>query len=210
MVFHLYVCSWFLYSVFLENIRNLIKQFGLGPEWLWTLYIFLVTDVNPIHVHCIPFLNVGISDQHSKDNFRLDVGEMTIDRDLELAMSMMQKAGLKSSSHNYPYKTLRENLKIEELSKEKLRVAQEIRDKVKERKKELRKGGHTFDEDDYDDILSEVKGVASDADVGARVFPERLDATDKQLSDVIKHRRLRHKKKNKRPFGPPPDSEPEE
>lgn len=211
MTLYLYTSSWILHNFFLERIRGLMNQFGLGPEWLWTLYVFLVTDVNPIHIGCIPFLNVGISDANSKDKFRLDIGKVTTPHDTQLALSMMQKVGLKSIIHNYPDKNFEENLKIEELSKEKLGVRQEIRKAIEEEKEKARKKGKRFFKDEDEEYLDFIHGPKTDKDIAISVFPHMSEANDEQLkkgADRIKHRRYRHNKGKESRSGPSSDSKP--
>lgn len=213
--------SWGLLQVlsvlFDEQVGDLLRSFGLGPEWFWPVHIFVVTDENPVEVGCIPYLNVGVSNRNLKDNFSFDVTGITINQDTQCAMSMMQKAGLKSSIRNYPYKNREENIEIEELPEEKADARQEIRDEVKKKKEEIRKYRRDFDKkgvvltvDDRDEIISEVEGAPNDKVLGERVFPERVDATEEQLADVIRHRRFRHKKRKERRSGPSSDSKPGE
>ncbi len=199
--------SQVLSVLFDDQVGNLLGSFHLGPEWFWPVHIFVVTGENPVEVGCIPYLNVGVSNR-MKDNFSFDVSNITIDQDFQCAMKIMQQQGLKSSIRNYPYKNWEENLKIEELSKKKSGVKQEIRDKVKEKKEERRKQGYKIDEDDYQEILDEVKGAANDKVLGERVFSERVNATVEQRADVIRHRRLRHKKRKESRSGQSSDSKP--
>ncbi len=211
LVLYLYTGSWSLYSSFLEQIKELMNEFSLGSEWLWTLYVFLVTDVSPIHICCIPFLNVGISNKDSKDKFHLDIGRITTSRDIQLALSVMQKLDLKSAFRNYSYKTLRENLRIEELSKEKPRVRREKRQLKEEAKEEARRERKQFDGED-DSYYDHIHGPETDKDIAIDVFPDKADVSDEQLkkeADRVKHRRYRHKKKkNKGSFGPSSDPQP--
>lgn len=211
MALHLHACSWILHNFFLERIRGLMNRFALGPEWLWTLYVFLVTDVNPIHIGCIPFLNVGISDANLKDEFRLDIGKMTTSHDIQLALSMMQKVGLKSIIHNYPDKNFEENLKIEELSRQKSRVHQEIREAKEEAKEKARKEGKQFFKDENEEYLDFIHGPETDKDIATSVFPDKSEVSDELLkkeADRIKHRRSTFEKKDKKRFGPSSDSKP--
>lgn len=210
--------SWGLLHVLLvlfdEQVGDLLRSFGLGPEWFWPVHIFVVTGENPGEVGCIPYLNVGVSNRGLKDSFSFDVMKnITINQDTQCAMRIMRQQGLKSIIHNYPYKNREENIKIEELSNEKSRVREEIRNQVKKKKEEIReerrvsgKTGLVFNEDDYDEILSEVKGAFNDQGIRVRVFPERVNATPEQLEDVIKHRRFRHKKRKESRSGPSSDS----
>ena len=199
--------SQVLSVLFDEQVGDLLRSFHLGPEWFLPVHIFVVTGENPVELGCIPYLNVGVSNR-MKDNFSFDVSNITIDQDFQCAMKIMQQQGLKSNFRNYPYKNWEENLKIEELSKKKSGVRQEIRDKVKEKKEERRKQGYEIDEDDYQEILDEVKGAANDKVLGERVFSERVNATVEQRADVIRHRRLRHNKRKESRSGQSSDSKP--
>lgn len=211
LVIQLQAGLWILEVFFRWDIRNLIKRFSLGPEWLWTLYVFLVTDVNPIEISCIPFLNVGISDGDLKGNFSPDVGLNTTNRDVQFLLAMMQQEGLKTIRHNYPYKNLEENLKIEELSKEKPRVVQEIRKVIEEAKEKARKEGKQFFKDENEEHLDFIHGPETDKDIATSVFPDKSEVSDELLkkeADRIKHRRYRHKKRKESRFGPSSDSRP--
>ena len=209
-----WVLSQVLSVLFDEQVGNLLRSFCLGPEWFLPIHIFVVTGENPVEVGCIPYLNVGVSNR-MKDNFSFDVTDITINQDFQCALKIMQQQGLKSSFRNYPYKNREQNIEIEELSKEKFRVREEIRDEVKKKKEELRKyrrdfdkKGRVFDDDDYDEILSEVKGAFNDQGIGARVFSERVNATAEQLADVTRHRLFRHKRRKESRFRPSFDSKP--
>ena len=74
--------SWGLLQVlsvlFDDQVGDLLRSFGLGPEWFWPVHILVVTGENPVEVGCIPYLNVGVSKWNLKDNFSLDVTNITI------------------------------------------------------------------------------------------------------------------------------------
>lgn len=193
-----YAGSQMLDKFFREDIRNLVDRFGLTPNWLWPLYVFMVTGISPIEVGCIPRLNVGISNRSRKDKFSFDPGKKTTDRDLELALQMMRKFGSKTAYRNYPDKNLEANLEIDELSRKKPNVRRQIQKAREEAKKKARKRGVTFDPDD-DEYVDYIGDPPNDAGIGERVFPNS-DATDRQLAERVKHRRKRLKESQEKRF----------
>lgn len=193
-----YTGSHMLDIFFREDIRNLVDKFSLTPNWLWPLYVFMVTGISPIEVGCIPRLNVGISNCSRKNKFSLDAGKKTTDRDLESAMQMMRKFGSKTAYRNYPDKNLEANLEIDELSRKKPNVRRQILKAKEEEKEKARKRGVSFDPDD-DEHMDYIADPPNDAGIGERVFPNS-DATDRQLAERVKHRRKRFKKSQEKRF----------
>lgn len=187
------------FAPLLEEMRNLLTKFRLGPEWVWSIGVFLMYGINPVNIGYIPCINVGVSNRSSKDRFRLDMGRKTINRDTEIAQSIMQQQALKTAHHNYPDKNLEENLEIINLSKEKPNVRKELRRARKEEKEKLRKLGLPFDPDD-DDYLRGIPITTTDAGIADTVFPEKANATDQQLKGRIRQRRRRFNQSQKKRF----------
>lgn len=185
------VASNWLFVRFLEDIRNLMKKFGLGPEWLSTMWTYIISDVDPITIRLIPHVNVGVS-RHSEGHLSFDSGPLTTTRDLECLRALMRPPGPKKSHHNYPLRNLLQNLNIVELSTRKKLVREAIQKKRKEAKPK------NPDDDKY---MDDIEGPAADVGIGARIFPDRNEATDKQLADSVRKRRYRLKEFMKKMFG---------
>jgi len=186
-----YPGSSLVFVSFLEDIRILMKKFGLGPEWLSTMLTYIVTDVDPITIRLIPHVNVGVS-RHSEGHLSFDSGPLTTTRDLECLRALMRPPGPKKSHHNYPRRNLLENLQIVELSTRKKSVREAIQKKRKEAKPK------TPDDDKY---MLDIEGPAADVGIGEKIFPNRTEATDKQLADSVRKRRYRLKEFMKKMFG---------